>query len=1122
MAVKKTTQAKAANLLPQQIKKIWKDISISNWIALLSEFKPNNNWVQASETTIKGQCPYHDDNDPSFVIDVSFGNGHCWGCGKRIWDPLKFVADISAKSYTEALRELRNRFSLRLPAAYIQNAQMLADHADMKLALFQASNLELREAIASPDKPEFEYIKKAGLLEWLGKRKLPGLTIPEPGTEDSLDGAVHLWPVGVLMPQHRLFTRLGERKEWVNFQNAAYTYTKDWIADDKSTCGSLLFFYFSSPTTVGRLRVRIPETKDIYAIEDVLEPTFGIFGLNMLAGMTGEISAHKALVVEGEFDALSIISHQLARGNDSIIPVATGGGMDVDMSLLLSFGVEVLSAGPDNDAAGIGWGRRLISVNPAIKTVFDWNSEDSKLAVKDIDAAFRSYGFDTFYERLINPDTYLFTYAWLQAELSIVLADTPLADIKTKVEMAAQWATSLKNDAERKLFIDGICSTFQLDPKLIVQHAIPDDDSTDAFVGRLYLRLQEEYQPLYSEQKGGTNAVTCWAKKKGLIRNFMHNSSGQTRTAMEMDLGGLEKFVKEEMGEPMFMQYKADAKGNPTVVTPQIKDQLITLCFSRVTSQLIAEAPPRERLQEKAQGIHYLKDAQAVLIINGNKFYAGEHHGSSIKYRELECPVFNDYLLQPRGDRWSKFLKSADDLKPMRDYDIKKTYETLVSLLQDSWRFQNQELEPRFLAAHLMYTPMGEVFGNMVLTAISSRGSQAGKTTLLQILGGTEFGELRLCESSLIMDGYTEASVRQQMNGCSLWLLLDEFEDEDRGMSAHTSRQAQVVRGILELIRSLSSGSTVYRGSTGGTARAFNVYFPLTVCGMHPLKSAPDVNRFVDIRLKSVAGLQNPADVIRKKFTADEISRLRRHVTFGLLQHIPEIQAAYKSVWSEFIDNASLTANMQGRLKENLLPAATIMKLAGQDYARFLREYGELKMGEMNEVGAFAQESVQIWNELLQSPIHIPATDTSCATIASVSKMLTKPSLRTTLEDMDLGVYSLPRQQWLIVYWQKAIAGVLRHSPTYRNAQFAGSLKQAADMDKRVIPKEVLSQMSFLQNEVWPRTGMRLTYDDFSVINIGDTIILGHAMADDAVAASDKQVMQSVDPANLKIVEDLN
>jgi hypothetical protein len=49
-----------------------------------------------------------------------------------------------------------------------------------------------------------------------------------------------------------------------------------------------------------------------------------------------------------------------------------------------------------------------------------------------------------------------------------------------------------------------------------------------------------------------------------------------------------------------------------------------------------------------------------------------------------------------------------------------------------------------------------------------------------------------------------------------------------------------------------------------------------------------------------------------------------------------------------------------------------------------------------------------------------------------------------------------------------------------------------------------------------------MTYDDFSVINIGDTIILGHAMADDAVAASDKQVMQSVDPANLKIVEDLN
>ena len=72
----------------------------------------------------------------------------------------------------------------------------------------------------------------------------------------------------------------------------------------------------------------------------------------------------------------------------------------------------------------------------------------------------------------------------------------------------------------------------------------------------------------------------------------------------------------------------------------------------------------------------------------------------------------------------------------------------------------------------------------------------------------------------------------------------------------------------------------------------------------------------------------------------------------------------------EFADNVNLPPGLQTRLKDNLLPAATILKLVGEDYVSFLKDFCSLKMEEFEEQGA-GQESTSVWEHILHTPIEL-------------------------------------------------------------------------------------------------------------------------------------------------------
>jgi hypothetical protein len=1060
------------NVPAEKLRAIWQQVDINDWLNLFQELRPSHQWLLSGDI-IKAQCIYHTDNTPSMVVNLDRRMVHCFGCHRTVYSPIRFVADLGQLGNAAALSKLKNRFGIRLPAAYMQNLQQIEDNQQLKFALLRVMNDELVDAICNPDKEEYDYIRDSGLVPWLvDERKIP------------VDVA-HKWPVGVLMPQERMAARLDQIKR-PDLIEKAYRY----FVNDKSKYlaapgakrvheGSIVFFYFTSPTTVGRIRIRQPGTKDFYAIEDAYENEFGIFGINTFPELLGKLENRPLICVEGEMDALSHIAHQASKAYNDICMSAIGGGMGAgsDLDPYVNFGFKEGWIGPDNDTDGVGFARKVLSNNTQFRRVFNWSEEDLQKTVKDVDQAYRVYGFDVFYKRLNNVESFARNYDWAIDQSSREIEKIDVGDIQARTETAAEFGAILRDEAERNVYVDKLCSVYGLDKELIRQGMLPDDDDEKSFLQRLVHKLRsDEYFFLTEKQLGGTAIIMAWSRRKKVMRTFTMNSISSVMGTLILDLGLLEWYIQKELGEPAHLQYVFNPKGEPVKINSLRKTQLVNKAFFDAVTVCIDSAMPLERLVELDQGVHYVEKAvdtekPVVFIINGSHFFKGTFVDDDIKFEKLECPVHGEYFFRLRNKPWSRDLLSLEDIEEAKKMDPGKVFNTVRDILDTGWHFKEHELAISFLAADIMYTPVATAFGRMVLTSIGGE-SQSGKSTFMQVFGGKAYPDLRLCDATVVQDDFSAASIRQVMSGSSLRLLLDEFEDSNFG-SFRPDRKARVVREIQDIFRTIGSGgSDVYRGTSTGDALHFFLYFPATIGGIFSLKETREVNRYVQVRTKFIAGHQNPVEMIRNKYTHTDMRKLRRDITLSLIPRIPEIIRTLQEVKDEFAGNNMLQAGTDDRLKQNIMPAATIMKMTGRDYVDFMVRFSALKMEEMAEQGA-NQESTDIWNSILNTPVSLNHHDPGLYGTATVAQMLGDPHFTGFLNGTDIGVYFIPEKKWLVVHWHKVTHGVMRNDNNYNRTQHPGRLKGVADEDHRVIPKSKISK-KFLQKSVWPRIGMKI------------------------------------------------
>ncbi|HUH74194.1 MAG TPA: DNA primase [Chitinophagales bacterium] len=69
--------------------------------------------LKRAGANLKGNCPFHDEKTPSFVVSPAKNIYKCFGCGAA-GDPLKFIMEHEQMNYPEALRYLAKRYQIEV------------------------------------------------------------------------------------------------------------------------------------------------------------------------------------------------------------------------------------------------------------------------------------------------------------------------------------------------------------------------------------------------------------------------------------------------------------------------------------------------------------------------------------------------------------------------------------------------------------------------------------------------------------------------------------------------------------------------------------------------------------------------------------------------------------------------------------------------------------------------------------------------------------------------------------------------------------------------------------------------------------------------------------------------
>ena len=67
--------------------------------------------LKKTGANFKGLCPFHQDNNPSFVVSPNKNICKCFVCGAG-GNPIKFYSEYKKISFVEAVEELANKYNI--------------------------------------------------------------------------------------------------------------------------------------------------------------------------------------------------------------------------------------------------------------------------------------------------------------------------------------------------------------------------------------------------------------------------------------------------------------------------------------------------------------------------------------------------------------------------------------------------------------------------------------------------------------------------------------------------------------------------------------------------------------------------------------------------------------------------------------------------------------------------------------------------------------------------------------------------------------------------------------------------------------------------------------------------
>lgn len=358
--------------------------------------------------------PAHPDRHPSFSMPKGRAFGRCFACGyRRGW--IGFVMEqqgagpeARGEPFWAALRVLAQRAGVALPDRRAARTSRPLP-ADPLLACRAGAAQYLRQALRGPT-PEARRVREYLLARGLAESHLP------------------MFPLGALDHPPSLLKAL--TAAGCSPKSIKHT----GLLEPYMARHSLVFIYTDGRAVTG-FKGRIPDA----AVKQVRNAKgFGgeleapsLFGLELADEAIA--ASGRAILVEGEFDALSIQSALLRAKGATAELVALGGTAKPTpekFRTLQALGAEIVYLAFDGDPAGEGataqalplaWGEGLDALVLPMPE-----------GLKDPDEALRTLGLDRCLEELFALDRAIPGAAWLARALVRTAGDSPEASLRLR------------------------------------------------------------------------------------------------------------------------------------------------------------------------------------------------------------------------------------------------------------------------------------------------------------------------------------------------------------------------------------------------------------------------------------------------------------------------------------------------------------------------------------------------------------------------------------------------------------------------------------------------------------------------------------------------------------------
>lgn len=1053
---KNKTPGQSSKISSEVLRRVWGELKPNVLLERLRALQPTSKW-SASGSRIHGCCPFHDESTPSFYIYLDRGYAKCFGCEKFVWNPVELWARIKGgNKQSEALTEIRQTFGIKFltPAASNELAAWERNQL-LKRSILRICHDELINAINSPGNAKYAYAKHA-VNYLLNTRCIPVDALP----------TLHM--VGVLPPVARLVEILRQEAERENVLReekaqeinervekfvSLETEAKDYVTSGAGWVGSIVFRLDKAPDTIGRIKLRRPDTKDFLILPDAFDEDLGFFGLSwsMYTPLLGSQQKYAwPYVVEGEFDALSIMARQVKSGNTSLFVLGAGGSSGGGyLDTLSSFGfhdIYLIGDAPEKKGNELieHWLPNVQKLRAKIFVGYDrfpGRGDPDEIVVGDGLPALQAALLD-----IKNTSVFAYPPDWVFEQAQVDLENVAKNDVRALTEVAGTWGRLLKNNIECDAYAEMCQQAYGIQKTILKREITSREETEPAFIARVVSVLQEIFFVVGQEALENDRRLYLWHKEKRASIQVSLGDLGSIERELGAVLGTSYQLFDEKIGIPAFLEPTPEQKAGKYL---QKMDRDYRFYLSQALLIMTQNAPDITTAQRMAQGVHVVRNAgrkSTVYVVNGKEVYLGEYDDmGDLNWIALDGPSHNgiifDIGMKVEEKPWMPWVKSAQDLNDARNVDVKDAWSKLHHALDIGWRYKNHAVTTDFLAAHLMASTVCRAFRRQIIVSFHA-DTRSGKSRMIMgLIGGNDFPQIHLIAAAVGLPMFTPAGVRQRMNNKARPLCLDEFEDE-----GDHDKKSKAITEVLEMFRNLlGEDNQIVQGSRDQNGKAYHLNFFLYLASIKLARKVQDANRMLTVFMERSNDRADPVIVLENEFGEAGLLELKQKLSLALLPHIATIQEHYQSIIKEFGLPGKKPTSIDSRVFEALYPALTIMKFLGLDYQKFVIDYcGANK--DMLTMAASHTDSMALFDWITQTAnLKIRVGERNDRNDASVLQLMMSPETRHEINLSGSGLFYDEPSATLIVNWTTAIQKVLSGHSRYSRETNIMNLRELAN-----------------------------------------------------------------------------